>query len=77
MFADVFEFEQGNGGAHRVADLEAWDYVAFGEFGYTGTEDALANMTQSGADVLFEDQGVSITFSGTQLASISDDMILV
>ncbi|WP_226629417.1 DUF4214 domain-containing protein [Alloyangia pacifica] len=75
--ADVFEFAQSDGGSNRVLDLEPWDYVALEGFGYADAAAALAQMSQDGSDVSFDDQGVSILFSQTLLAEITDDMILV
>ncbi|AWI86768.1 hypothetical protein CEW88_23690 (plasmid) [Alloyangia pacifica] len=75
--ADAFEFAQAEGGSHRVLDLEPWDYISLEGFGYADAAAALSHMTQAGSDVSFEDQGVSITFSQTLLAEITDDMILI
>ena len=77
LYADVFEFDMDNGGSHVVLDLEPWDYIAFADFGYTGSTDALSNMVQSGSDVVFSDQGVDIRFADTRLGEITDDMIWV
>ena len=77
LFADVFDFEQEDGGSHLVLDLEAWDYISMGGFDYGSASAALNHMSQSGSDVLFSDQGVEITFQNTQLADITDDMIMV
>ena len=77
LFADVFDFEQEDGGSHLVLDLEAWDYISLGGFDYGSASAALNHMSQSGSDVLFSDQGVEITFQNTQIADITDDMIMV
>ncbi|MBN9678450.1 DUF4214 domain-containing protein [Salipiger bermudensis] len=77
LFADVFDFEQEDGGSHLVLDLEAWDYISLGGFDYGSASAALTHMSQSGSDVLFSDQGVEITFQNTRLADITDDMIMV
>ena len=75
MYADVFDFDQGRGGSHVVVDLEPWDYIGFADFGYASEAEAKAQMRQSGSDVVFEDQGVEITFTDTRLAEITHDMI--
>ncbi len=77
LFADVFDFDQEDGGSHLVLDLEAWDYIALDGFDYGSASAALTHMSQSGNDVLFSDQGVEITFQNTQLADITEDMILL
>ncbi len=77
LFADVFDFEQEDGGSHLVLDLGAWDYISLGGFDYGSASAALTHMSQSGSDVLFSDQGVEITFQNTRLADITDDMIMV
>ncbi len=77
LFADVFDFEQEDGGSHLVLDLEAWDYVSLQGFGYADADAALLLMTQARGDVVYFDQGVEITFVGAQLADIAPNMILV
>ena len=74
ILADRFVFDTADGGTHTVLDLEAWDGLVFNNFGYSGMPDALSHMTQTGSDVVFNDQGVTITFEHTTLAQITDDM---
>ena len=69
--------DTSSGGTHTVRDLEAWDALYFGNFGYSAASDATAHMSQSGADVVFSDQGVTATFEDVTLAQITDDMILM
>jgi hypothetical protein len=45
-------------------------------FGYGNEAAVLAEMSQSGGSVVFDDQGVQVTFLNTQLGQITDDMIL-
>jgi Ca2+-binding RTX toxin-like protein len=75
--ADLFVFQQSDGGNHQVAGLEAWDWSDFSGFGYGTAAEAMSHLTQSGADVIFQDQGVQVTFTNIALADITDDMILV
>ncbi|MEC3863212.1 DUF4214 domain-containing protein [Mesobacterium sp. TK19101] len=75
--ADVFVFDAADAGDNVVLDLEPWDTLHFTGFGYASDGDARSHMTQSGANVLFADQGVSVTLLGVQMGQIDDDIILV
>ncbi|WP_162497369.1 DUF4214 domain-containing protein [Roseovarius dicentrarchi] len=77
QFADAFVFSASDDGATVVRDLEAWDFIELRNFGYTGAGQARAEMSQVGNSVVFDDQGVQITFENTLLGQITDDMILV
>lgn len=55
-------------------DLETWDYLSFGNFGYDDPGDIRAHIVQRGADVVFEDRGVTVTLANMQLAALADDM---
>ena len=74
--ADVFRFQQSDAGTHRVQDLEPWDFLEFRGFGFSEPQDALMQMTQQGADVVFEDQGTSVILANTQLAALDADAFL-
>ena len=74
--SDTFIFDADLGGSHRVMDLEAWDSIQFRDFGYTQDSDVREHLSQSGNDVVFEDQGVTVTFENTGLGLFDDDMIL-
>ena len=74
--ADTFVFDRADGGKHRVAGIEAWDWIELDGFGYTKAADAMSHLTQSGADTVFADQGVTITFEDTQKALFSADMFI-
>ncbi|MEC3862669.1 DUF4214 domain-containing protein [Mesobacterium sp. TK19101] len=76
-FADRFVFAATDAGQDTVLDLEAWDTLVFDGFGYADAAAARSHMTQTGADVSFADQGVTVLLANTQLAQISDDMIAV
>ncbi|UOA29056.1 DUF4214 domain-containing protein [Pseudosulfitobacter sp. DSM 107133] len=73
---DAFVFDAAQDGHNTVLDLEAWDQLHFNDFGYANAADVRAHLVQSGADVMFDDQGVEVTFVRTSLDMISDDMIL-
>ena len=77
ILSDQFVFEAAANGTHTVTDLEAWDTLVFEGFGYGTAAAARAQMTQTGRDVVFDDQGVTITLLDTRLADIGGDMILV
>lgn len=76
-FADTFIFDANHDSNNRVADLEAWDFIDLNGFGYNTLAQVRAEMTESNGNVVFEDQGVQITFEHTTLAQITDDMILI
>tara|TARA_R110002020_G_scaffold332195_1_gene547620 strand:- start:1925 stop:4156 length:2232 start_codon:yes stop_codon:yes gene_type:complete len=75
--ADAFVFDAAAPGRDRVLDLETWDRLYFNGFDYADVAELRSHLTQSGSDVVFDDQGVQVTFAGTTLAMLSDDMILV
>jgi hypothetical protein len=77
VLADAFVFDASDAGTNTVMDFEAWDYLRFTGFGYATEAQALSHMTQSGANVVFEDQGTSVTIMATQLAAIHDSTILL
>ncbi|MCR8550895.1 DUF4214 domain-containing protein [Salipiger sp. P9] len=76
LYSDVFYFASGDTGSHTVLDLEAWDYVYLENFGYAIYDDVTAHLSQQGADAVFSDQGVTITFLNTQTSEMTDDMFL-
>ena len=77
MFADNFFFispESDEGmldglvtSDQVVTDFEAWDAVLFADFGYASVGEALGEFEQDGDDVVFDDQGMTITFLDTTL----------
>ena len=74
--SDVFVFGPADDGMHVVSDLEPWDVLDLGGFGYADAAAALARVTQTGADAVFADQGVTVVFLDTTAASLTEDMIL-
>ncbi|MCR9126592.1 MAG: choice-of-anchor I family protein [Rhodobacteraceae bacterium] len=75
--SDTFIFDATLGGDHRVMDLEAWDSLRFDGFGYSDAASARDNLSQSGSDIVFSDQGTSVTFQNATLAMFDDDMFLL
>lgn len=76
LWADTFVFAQKDGGAQRVLDLEPWDLIELQGFGYGSAAEALGHVSQQGADAVFADQGVMITFHHTDHLTLSEDMFL-
>ncbi len=77
IMADMFVFDVADGATNSVSNLEVWDFMEFEGFGYSTGADAIANMVQTGTNVVFADQGTTITFEYTDLATITDEMIFV
>ncbi|MBY6163313.1 DUF4214 domain-containing protein [Mameliella alba] len=77
ILSDTFQFDATEPGSDEVVAIEAWDVMEFANFGYGTAAQVLANMTQVGDDVVFADQGETITYLNTQLGEITEDMILV
>ena len=77
MLADVFDFHADQDGLNRVMDLESWDYLAFHDFGYGTAAEVRAHLRQDGANVVFEDQGVTVILTNTQLAAINDGTFIL
>jgi len=74
--ADIFVFETGAPAHHRIMDMEAWDWLSFRGFGYDVASAARTHMTQTGTDVVFQDQDVTVTLADTRLSALTDDMFL-
>ena len=74
---DAFVFEAGTPTDAVVLDLEAWDSLYFRGFGYQTADVALSHISTSGADAIFADQGVTVTFQSVETAMITQDMILI
>jgi Ca2+-binding RTX toxin-like protein len=78
ILADSFVFDPAETpGQKRVLDLEPWDSIDLSAFGYGSDAAARSHFSQQGADVVFEDQNVTVIFANTEMALISDEMILV
>lgn len=77
LWSDAFVFNAAQSGTNRVLDLEAWDVLRFDGFGYTNTTQVLSHFEQQGRHLVFDDQDVRVIFQNTDLAQISDDMVLI
>ena len=69
--ADTYQFDRNAPGSDQVYGFEAWDILNFQNFGYANAAAAASHMTQSGADVLFADQGETITFHNAALSAVA------
>ena len=69
--ADRFVFDVADSGADKVYGLETWDTIQMQGFGYSSEAEFAAFLTQSGSDVIFSDQGVSITFINANIAEVT------
>ncbi len=65
--SDTFAFSQNAVGDDHVYGLESWDVLNFIGFGYADATAAQSHMTQTGGNVLFQDQGESVTFHNASL----------
>ena len=65
--SDLFVFRNGQGGNDTVHGFEPWDQLQLSGFGFDTQADAIASMTQQGADVIFNQSGQRIIFTATQL----------
>ncbi|KIT15070.1 Calx-beta domain-containing protein [Jannaschia aquimarina] len=72
LFADEFVFDADHDGRDLVLQLDPWDALRFRDFGYDSRADVLAEMRQAGPDLVFADQGVTITFADRTLADLDD-----
>jgi hypothetical protein len=68
--ADTFVFAKAELGIDHVYQFESWDTLRFNGFGYANAAAAQSHLAQSGADVVFTDQGETITFHHATLADL-------
>ncbi|QFT80550.1 hypothetical protein FIU89_08000 [Roseovarius sp. THAF27] len=72
LLSDVFVFDLNSDTGNRVLDFEEWDILRLEGFGYASNTEALAHMTQTGADVIFSEQGVSFVIEEFTVAQLTD-----
>jgi hypothetical protein len=65
---DTFVFDSHSTGADHIYGFESIDRVEFNSFGYLNSSDVLSHITQVGSDVVFDDQGQTITFHYTTIS---------
>jgi Ca2+-binding RTX toxin-like protein len=68
--SDTFRFTKGLGGSDQIVGFERWDVLNLTGFGYSSVAQAQTHIAASGADVVFSDQGETITFLNTALATV-------
>jgi Ca2+-binding RTX toxin-like protein len=68
--ADTFKFAQTAPGADEVYGFERWDTLQLFGYGYANVAAAQSHLTQSGDNLVFADQGVSVTFHHATLADL-------
>lgn len=71
MGADTFIFRRGQGGNDVIHGLDPWDTLQLSGFGFRNPADALARMTQVGANVVFDHLGQRITFTDFQMSEMN------
>ncbi len=69
--SDTFRFDRTAPGNDQIFGFESWDTLNLVNFGYASTAAAVGHITQSGANVVFADQGETITIRNTQLAIVT------
>ena len=75
--SDTFAFSANMPGADQVYGLDDFDQIEFAGFGYSSQLEVFSHITQVGADVVFSDQGETITFHHSQLATLQAPDIFV
>ncbi|WP_299030415.1 Calx-beta domain-containing protein [uncultured Sulfitobacter sp.] len=76
--ADTFIFDAAEDGTNVVLQLNDWDTLQLEGFGYATAADALSHMSVTGADVRLVDEGVTVIFAGSDLATLQNvDYIFV
>ena len=68
---DTFIFNGNEDGVSTVHGFDDFDILQLNGFGYADASAATAFLTQSGSDVLFDDQGVTITISNALVADVA------
>lgn len=77
MLSDEFRFHTGAASTNDVVGLETWDELQFNGFGYGSAAEVKSHMTEMDGNVVFFDQGVTVTLLDITLADITDDMVTV
>lgn len=77
ILADSFVFAQSDAGSHKVAGFEPWDWIELTGFGYASGAEARSQLVQTGEDVLFADQGTTISFTNKLVSDFTDDMFVL
>lgn len=67
---DTYTFRATETGSDQIWGFQAWDTLRFVGFSYADQAAGLAHASQSGSDVIFTDQGETITFHAVQLSAL-------
>ncbi|NDW01336.1 DUF4214 domain-containing protein [Salipiger sp. PrR002] len=68
--SDVFVFRAGEGGSDVIYGFEPWDGLQLSGFGFTTPANAVSHMVQTGANVVFQYGGQTITFLDMRLSEM-------
>jgi Ca2+-binding RTX toxin-like protein len=71
---DTYVFTKGQGGSDHIYGFETWDHVQLNGFGYASAAQARSHLTQVGPDLVFADQGETITFHGFDITYFDTDI---
>ena len=77
QMSDMFIFGPQEGSSHRIVDFEPWDVLDFTAFGYTSHAQLRGHFTQTGANAVFQDQGVTVVLDDTALGTLADSSLLI
>ncbi|SMX35814.1 DUF4214 domain-containing protein [Maliponia aquimaris] len=75
--SDTFVFRPDSDGRHVVQDFECWDTLDLRGFGYADVSEARAHFLQTGNDLVFADEGVTVVLQGTTMTEVSDLALMV
>jgi hypothetical protein len=69
--SDIFIFRATETGNDVIHGFEPWDQLQLSGFGYNSKADAIARMSQQGANVVFSHAGQTINFTNTMLKDMN------
>lgn len=69
--SDLFIFRNGQGGNDSIFGFEPWDQLQLSGFGFSTQADAMAHMTQTGGNVVFNHAGQRIQFEAFTMAEMN------
>lgn len=75
--SDSFVFDPDSVGTHVITDFEAWDVIDLSGFNYADSTEALAEFSQQGSDLVFEDAGVTVILENMTLDGLSDQGLMI
>lgn len=75
-FVDEFFITPHAGATVTVHNFDSWDVLGLTGFGYQSTDEMKAYFTQNGDDVIFADQGTTVTLTDTALATLDFDSFI-